>query len=544
MKVLIVDDAPIVRGRMARLVGNVPGVSTVLQSRDYAETLDVMAQERPDTVLLDLLMPGGNGLELLQRMRRAACGPRVIVTSAWTEPGMRERCMHAGADCFFEKGTQVLETLDAVRHMAAEHADTAANGPVAVASAPSSSAAPAVSDVANAALTVLVIEDKDFQRKVLVRQLRAQGVQTVLEADDGEQALALLRQPGNGVRLVLCDLDMPRMDGLEFMRHLGGIGSSASLVITSAVDVALLNSVQMMCRAYGIQPLGVLEKPVNPDCLRTLLARARAPLTVQAARVAGRTPVFALDEILEGLRLDQFEPFFQPKVELACGRIVGAEALVRWRHPQHGLIAPHAFIETLEHSGHIDTLTFMMMDKAARACHRWNRSGQDLTVSVNLSLVSLADIQLAERLDAVVRAVGLAPRRMTLEVTETAAMTDVGPALENLARLRMRGFGLSIDDFGTGFASMQQLGRIAFSELKIDRGFVSAMADTRQARAIVESSIDMARRLGITAVAEGIETQAEWDALRAAGCTQAQGYFVSRPVAEADFVALCAKRAA
>jgi EAL domain-containing protein (putative c-di-GMP-specific phosphodiesterase class I) len=133
---------------------------------------------------------------------------------------------------------------------------------------------------------------------------------------------------------------------------------------------------------------------------------------------------------------------------------------------------------------------------------------------------------------------------MTLEVTETAAMTDVGPALENLARLRMRGFGLSIDDFGTGFASMQQLGRIAFSELKIDRGFVSAMADTRQARAIVESSIDMARRLGITAVAEGIETQAEWDALRAAGCTQAQGYFVSRPVAEADFVALCAKRAA
>ncbi|MCW5642982.1 MAG: EAL domain-containing protein [Rhodoferax sp.] len=548
MRVLIVDDAPIVRGRMARLVGNLPGVGEVLQSEDYRNTLSLIEQERPDVVLLDLFMPGGSGLELLYRIGAVAPAPKVIVMSAWTEPGMRERCIDAGARCFFEKGTQVLETLDAVRHMAVEHADDTIPGGLmpepAATDAPAQSFALPVADPANAALTVLVVEEQDFSRKVLVRQLRALGAVNVLQASDGEQALELLRRPDNAVGLILCDLDMPRMDGLEFMRHLGAIRSAASLVITGAVDVALLNSVQMMCRAYGIRPLGVLEKPVNSECLRTMMARARKPMPGPALVDAAGGPEFSLDEILGGLQQEQFEPFFQPKVELAGGRIVGAEALARWRHPQHGLISPRAFIEPLERSGHIDTLTFKMLEQAAHACHRWNRSGHDLSVSVNLSLVSLADTRLATRVAAVVRAVGLAPRRLTLEVTETAAMTDVGPALENLARLRLRGFGLSIDDFGTGFASMQQIGRIAFNELKIDRGFVSAMGDTREARAIVESSIDIARRLGIPAVAEGIETQAEWDALRSAGCTQAQGFFVSRPVPETEFLSLCLQQAA
>ncbi|MCZ4315601.1 EAL domain-containing protein [Comamonadaceae bacterium G21597-S1] len=548
MRVLIVDDAPIVRGRMARLVGNLPGVGEVLQSEDYRNTLNVIEQERPDVVLLDLFMPGGSGLELLHRIGALEPAPKVIVMSAWTEPGMRERCIDAGARCFFEKGTQVLETLDAVRHMAVEHADDTIPGGLmpepAATDAPAHSFALPVADPANAALTVLVVEEQDFSRKVLVRQLRALGAVNVLQACDGEQALELLRRPDNAVGLILCDLDMPRMDGLEFMRHLGAIRSAASLVITGAVDVALLNSVQMMCRAYGIRPLGVLEKPVHSECLRSMMARARKPMAGSALVDAAGGPEFSLDEILGGLRQEQFEPFFQPKVELAGGRIVGAEALARWHHPQHGLISPRAFIEPLEQSGHIDTLTFMMLEQAAHACHRWNRSGHDLSVSVNLSLVSLADTRLATRVAAVVRAVGLAPRRLTLEVTETAAMTDVGPALENLARLRLRGFGLSIDDFGTGFASMQQIGRIAFSELKIDRGFVSAMGDTREARAIVESSIDIARRLGIPAVAEGIETQSEWDALRAAGCTQAQGFFVSLPVPETEFLSLCLQQAA
>jgi EAL domain-containing protein (putative c-di-GMP-specific phosphodiesterase class I) len=165
-------------------------------------------------------------------------------------------------------------------------------------------------------------------------------------------------------------------------------------------------------------------------------------------------------------------------------------------------------------------------------------------VSVNLSLASLADTTLADQITQIVKNTGLAPHDMTLEVTETTAMTDVAPALENLTRLRMHGFGLSIDDYGTGFSSMQQLTRVPFTELKIDQSFVRGFAANVRLRPIVESSVEMARRLNIKSVAEGAETQEDWDALKAIGCDLVQGYFVSRPLEEKAFVQFCDTHAA
>jgi len=138
-----------------------------------------------------------------------------------------------------------------------------------------------------------------------------------------------------------------------------------------------------------------------------------------------------------------------------------------------------------------------------------------------------------------VRAAGLDPHHMILEITETAAMTEVAPALENLARLRMRGFGLSVDDYGTGFSSLRQLTRAPFTELKIDQSFVAGCAANDSSRAIVESSVEMARRLDIKSVAEGVETQADWDVLRATGCDMAQGHFIAKPMQESSFLAFC-----
>ena len=151
-------------------------------------------------------------------------------------------------------------------------------------------------------------------------------------------------------------------------------------------------------------------------------------------------------------------------------------------------------------------------------------------MSVNLSLKSLADVHLADRVTDLVRSQELDPRHVVLEVTESAATTDVGKALENLARLRMKGFGLSIDDYGTGYSSMQQLTRIAFTELKIDQSFVTNAAKQESARVILESSLEMAKKLNMTAVAEGVETQADWNLLRQLGCDLAQGYFIARPM--------------
>ncbi|MBI4290396.1 MAG: EAL domain-containing response regulator [Betaproteobacteria bacterium] len=389
-------------------------------------------------------------------------------------------------------------------------------------------------------LVALVVEDHDFQRRTMARMLRSLGAREVLEASDGSQALVLIRDAAPApVDLVICDLDMPEMDGMELLRHLGQENSPASVIINSGKERALLNSVHKMARAYGVHLLGVIEKPVTRVGLEELIARHQRPNS-NLARPSASNPSFSLEQILNGVEEQQFETFFQPKVELNSGRIAGAEALARWRHPEHGLVGPHAFIALLEQGEKIDELTFQMLGKAAEACRNWIERGLELTVSVNLSLVSLSDTTLADRVTQAVRSAGLDPRHMILEITESAAMTEVAPALENLARLRMRGFGLSVDDYGTGFSSLRQLTRVPFTELKIDQGFVAGCAANDSLRTIVESSVQMARRLGIKSVAEGVETQADWDALKAAACELAQGYFIAKPMEGSLFVEFCA----
>jgi len=386
------------------------------------------------------------------------------------------------------------------------------------------------------ASVVLVVEDDGFQRRTIARMLRSMGVGEVREAADGKEALASLRDGAIG--LVICDLDMPEMDGMELIRHLGETYSAVPVIIASAQKHALLASVEKMAHAYGVRLLGTIEKPVTRAGLDDLIAAGGAATAPIATTSAG-APDFSLEQIDRGLRENQFEPFFQAKASLATGEILGAEALARWRHPELGVIGPQAFIATLERSGNIDALTLVMLERAARACAGWRQRGMPMTVSVNLSLVSMADIMLADRVTAIVRGAGLESRFMILEITESSAMTEVAPALENLARLRMRGFGLSVDDYGTGFSSLQQLTRVPFTELKIDQGFVTGCAANAAARAIVESSVNLARQLDLKSVAEGVETQADWDVLRSAGCDLAQGYFIARPKQESAFMTFC-----
>jgi EAL domain-containing protein (putative c-di-GMP-specific phosphodiesterase class I) len=377
-------------------------------------------------------------------------------------------------------------------------------------------------------LVALVVEDDAFQRRTVARMLRSLGAREVREARDGKEGLASMQSP-TPVDLVVCDLDMPEMDGMEFMRHLGSANSQASVVISSAKDKSLALSVEKMALAYGVHLLGLMEKPVTLAGLEDMIAR-RDSTEPHLKPLRDLAPSYSL------------EPFYQPKVALDSGRVLGMEALARWHHPEDGLVAPHAFISVLELSGDIDELTLAMLECAAGACLRMHQQGLELTMALNLSLVSLTDTSMADRLTSIVQSIGLDPRFITFEITETAAMTQIAPALENLARLRMRGFGLSIDDFGAGFASLQQLMRVPFTELKIDQGFVTGCAVNPASRVIVESSVDIARKLGITSVAEGVESAADWDMMKAACCDVAQGYFIARPMDEGLFVEFCLAR--
>ena len=381
----------------------------------------------------------------------------------------------------------------------------------------------------------LVAEDHDFQRRTLATVLKTLGAKDVHQASDGHAALKIIQNPDHRVDIVISDLDMPGMDGMEFLRHLGESRVPVSVILASALDRALIASVQTMTETYGIKLLGVLEKPITRSKLEPLIARY-TPLAPKPDRPKAAGRAFTLEEILDGLKNNEFEPFYQPKIDLETGQITGAEALARWRHPRQGFIAPYAFIKTLEDNDQIDLLTWAMLTKSAAFSKTWRATGADVTVSVNLSLKSLSDSQLADRVTQLVRDQGVEPRSIVLEVTESSATTQVGKALENLARLRMKGFGLSIDDYGTGYSSMQQLTRIAFTELKIDQSFVANAAKTESARVILESSLGMAKKLKIDSVAEGVETQEDWNLLRKLGCDVAQGYFIARPMEGAGYL--------
>lgn len=381
-------------------------------------------------------------------------------------------------------------------------------------------------------LTFLVAEDHEFQRKALVLMLRGLGAQAILEAADGRSALEMFKDLRQPIDIIISDLDMPEMDGMQFIRHIGEAGVPVSLMLFSALDRTLITSVETMTRAYGINLLGAIEKPATPAKLRTLIERHGT-----MAAVAKKPPMeqMALEEIAAGLAAGQFEPFLQPKVVLATSEVIGAEALVRWRHPERGLIPPAAFIPVLEASGMIDDLTWVMLEKSAAIIAQWRKAGLLYDISINLSLASLAEPSLGDRITDAVRRHGVEASSLILEVTETAAMSDVGHCLENLARLRMKGFGLSIDDYGTGYSSLQQLARVPYTELKIDQSFVTGASGQPRLMVMLESSMELAKKLGLTVVAEGVETRRDWNLLRDMGCHKAQGYFIAKPMPAGEF---------
>lgn len=384
-------------------------------------------------------------------------------------------------------------------------------------------------------LRYLVVEDDEFQREGLLVMLEEMGATDVLLADEGGAGLAILKSAMPPVDIVITDLNMPHMDGIEFIRHIGTLDRPVSIVLASAVDPAVLSAIENVVRAYGIQLLGVLQKPLTQAALQTALDGYASE---RGAKRAQLRLTCTADVIAQGLRDAEFVPFFQPKVDLTTGRIQGFEALARWRRDGRDVTTPDMFIPVMEQSSLICELTWVMLRAAVQACRGWQAAGLDVSVSVNLSMRSLSNIQFADRLMALMQEMGMEPRRMVLEITEsTAVTTELGDVLANLSRLRMRGFGLSIDDYGTGYASMQQLGRIAFTELKVDQSFVRDALRHAASLAILRSSIEIARTLKLVSVGEGIETRQQWELLKVCGCSLGQGYFISRPLPAQDVLA-------
>ena len=235
-------------------------------------------------------------------------------------------------------------------------------------------------------------------------------------------------------------------------------------------------------------------------------------------------------ELRRAIETGELEVHFQPKAELATGKIKGMEALVRWRHPRYGIIGPDHFIPVAESAGLIRPLTAFVLVTSLDNQRELRRLGYDLEVAVNLSVRSVLDVNLPNQVAQVLRERGVPPSSLTFEITEGSVMADPARTIGILGRLSQLGVSISVDDFGTGYSSLSYLKRLPATEVKIDRSFVAGMLTNDSDRAIVRSTVDLARNLGLRAVAEGVEDRATWDELSSLGCDYAQGYFVSPPL--------------
>ncbi|MBL8994492.1 MAG: EAL domain-containing response regulator [Spirochaetia bacterium] len=380
---------------------------------------------------------------------------------------------------------------------------------------------------------ILVVDDSPMQRQHALEQCRKLGIPGLFEAENGLEAWNLLSRQDPPPEALILDLEMPVMDGIELIQKIHKAGIDIPILILSSREPALVRSVESLLHSLGQNSLGSQQKPVQLENLRAALSKVRPKTEPRVSNPAGDEPLTGEDLFL-AIEQKEIIPYFQPKVSLLDGKLCGVEALARWRHPLRGLIGPDVFIPLAEKSKYlIKGVTLAVIEESMRQRGLWKNKGIAPHIAINLSAVLLTDPGLPEWLGEWIAD----PSQIIFELTEGSYLSKESGALGTLARLRLKGFGLSIDDYGTGFSSMQQLSRIDFTELKVDRSFVKGVHDNERLSAILRSAVDVATRLNISAVAEGVEDGREWAHLSAVGCSLAQGYFIARPMPGDELVA-------
>ena len=350
---------------------------------------------------------------------------------------------------------------------------------------------------------------------------------------------------------VMLDLQLGPSDGIEQLRFLHAEAFDGPLVVMSGFDARVLNAAQELGQSLGLAILDALEKPIRVARLRDVLtalesrlrAAARAPKPAAPAHPSSTVDFIDAREVDAALDAGQFTLHFQPIVAAADFSIDHLEALARWRHPTLGDIPPERFIAAAERDPlTIDRFTLWVIETALGAAERLAAAGYPSRIAVNVSGMDLRALDFPDRVAALVARCGAEPTTLSIEVTETVAMRDPAATGDILTRLRLKGIALSLDDFGTGNSSLVALRTMPFSELKIDKSFVLDMLESHDSLTIVKSVIDLACNMGLTAVAEGVETGAIARRLIELGCHKLQGYYFSRPLAIDDLIAWLGSR--
>jgi EAL domain-containing protein (putative c-di-GMP-specific phosphodiesterase class I)/ActR/RegA family two-component response regulator len=370
---------------------------------------------------------------------------------------------------------------------------------------------------------LLIIDDEADIRRLVATVGRKLGFE-VSETGDPDEFSQRIRDYSPSV--VVMDLNMPRADGIELLRVLANHKCDAAVLLLSGADTRVLNTARRLGSAQGLHMVGALQKPVMLADLEAGLGRARRSVGL----IAG-------EELRRGIESGELRVHYQPKIARSPAGtwfVEGVEALVRWMHPERGILGPAAFMPIAEQSELMRPLTNFVLDETVKQLAQWSGRGLALSAAVNVGATVLTDLQLPDAISMLLQRYGVDHRRLIVEITETTAMQDPSTTMDVLARLRLKQIELAVDDFGTGFSSLQQLYYMPFSELKIDASFVKDVPGSDEARTIVKAMVQLAHNLNMKVCAEGVETV---DCLRfidEVGCDKLQGFLISKPVPAAE----------
>jgi EAL domain-containing protein (putative c-di-GMP-specific phosphodiesterase class I)/FixJ family two-component response regulator len=374
--------------------------------------------------------------------------------------------------------------------------------------------------------SILIVDDDEFILKSASITLANLGFIDVHCANSAGAAIDIVERNESLIEVIMLDLNMPRVDGIEFLRELASRQFNGGIILISGEDERTLYLAESLARARQLTVLGSMSKPVRADPLRALLDKWCSPKANQD--INSKHPADNITEAQLRAAIDGkvLEPWFQPKIDIRTGQAVGVEMLVRWPTVQ-GKIYPDAFIPLAESTGLVDDMTFMLLSKAVRWVHQWQRDGVDFHLAINVSMESLYDLSFPEKLLEMMKGSDIA---LTIEVTESRLMKDLVAPLDNLLRLRLKKIGLSIDDFGTGGSNLAQLRDLPFTELKLDLSFIQRAIASPRDQSILQHTIELAKKFNLTTVAEGVEGKEHWDLVTSMGCDMAQGFFLAQPM--------------
>ena len=343
-------------------------------------------------------------------------------------------------------------------------------------------------------MRILVVDDDVFILKTLTRILTKAGVTKLICTDVATDALKYLSSRLEPVDILISDLNMPELDGIELIRYIGELSNKISLVLISGEDQRILETAESIAKERQIDVLGALQKPIIAANLLAMLHNPELVKTVQSREIGSSD---LADELRLALKKRQVIPYYQPQICSDTLAVVGIEALARWQHPRRGLIPPNVFIPLAEQLDLINELTEIICQQAFADLAQIHQHGWHITLSVNFSAQCLVWLDVPERIQKALKAHEILPKYVIIEVTESLLTRDLATSLDILTRFRLKGLGLSIDDFGTGFSTMEQLRRIPFNELKVDQSFVHGPTHNHVSHAILESSLNLAKKLAI-----------------------------------------------